>query len=126
LRHILSFIVVAEEENFTRAARRLHIAQPPLSQRIRELEEEIGARLFERSTRKVALTSAGQAFLEHVRGLPRQLDDAVEASRRAQAGHTGKLRLGYTGRASQTQQPILLSRLRLLYPDILVDIQGPL
>ncbi|MCD0505376.1 LysR substrate-binding domain-containing protein [Bordetella petrii] len=126
LRHLFSFIVVAEEASFTRAARRLHIAQPPLSQRIRELEDEVGARLFERSTRKVALTSAGQAFLEHVRGLPRLIDDAVEASRRAQAGQTGKLRLGYTGRASQAQLPRLLSRLRQAYPDIMVDIQGPL
>jgi len=126
LRHLISFIVVAEEQSFTRAALRLHIAQPPLSQRIRELEDELGARLFERSTRKVALTSAGRAFLEHVRGFPRQIDDAVQACRRAQRGETGKLRLGYTGRASQAQLPRLLGRLRQAYPDIMLDIQGPL
>jgi len=126
LRHLISFIVVAEERSFTRAALRLHIAQPPLSQRIRELEDELGARLFERSTRKVALTSAGRAFLDHVRGLPRQLDEAVQACRRAQRGETGKLRLGYTGRASQAQLPRLLGQLRHAYPDVMLDIQGPL
>ncbi|MBO9353509.1 LysR family transcriptional regulator [Bordetella petrii] len=126
LRHLLSFIVVAEEQSFTRAAHRLHIAQPPLSQRIRELEAELGARLFERSTRKVALTSAGQVFLDHVRTLPSQIDVAVQACRRAQRGETGKLRLGYTGRASQAQLPPLLSKLRQAYPDIMLDIQGPL
>jgi len=126
LRHLISFIVVAEEQSFTRAALRLHIAQPPLSQRIRELEDELGARLFERSTRKVALTTAGRAFLDHVRGLPRQLDEAVQACRRAQRGETGKLRLGYTGRASQAQLPRLLGQLRHAYPDVMLDIQGPL
>ena len=125
-RHLISFIVVAEERSFTRAALRLHIAQPPLSQRIRELEDELGARLFERSTRKVALTSAGRAFLDHVRGLPRQLEEAVQACRRAQRGETGKLRLGYTGRASQAQLPRLLGQLRHAYPDVMLDIQGPL
>lgn len=126
LRHLFSFIVVAEEQSFTRAALRLHIAQPPLSQRIRELEAELGVRLFERSTRKVALTSPGRVFLEHVRALPHQLDDAVQACQRAQRGETGKLRLGYTGRASQAQLPRLLSRLRQAYPDVMLDIQGPL
>lgn len=126
LRHLLSFIVVAEELNFTRAARRLHIAQPPLSQRIRELEDHLGVRLFERSTRSVALTSAGRVFLDHIRVLPSQIDEAVQASRRAQLGETGKLRLGYTGRASQAQLPRLLSRLRQAYPDVMLDLHGPL
>lgn len=59
----------------------------------------VGAQLFERSTRKVALTAAGQAFLEHVEKLPQLLDDAIQASRRAERGEAGVLRLGYTGRA---------------------------
>lgn len=86
----------------------------------------VGAQLFERSTRKVALTAAGQAFLEHVEKLPQLLDDAIQASRRAERGEAGVLRLGYTGRASHSQLPHLLARLRTQYPDILLDLEGPL
>lgn len=125
LRHLQSFLVVAEEQSFTRAALRLHIAQPPLSKRIRELEDELGVRLFERSTRKVALTEAGRVFYKHIAGLPGLIDEAVQASRRAQRGETGVLRIGYTGRASQSQLPGLMSRLRQAYPDIVLDLHGP-
>jgi len=125
LRHLYSFLVVAEEQNFTRAALRLHIAQPPLSKRIRELEEELGVKLFERSTRKVALTEAGRAFHKYIAALPSVIEEAVQASRRAHRGETGTLRIGYTGRASQSQLPGLMSRLRQVYPDVVLDLHGP-
>jgi DNA-binding transcriptional LysR family regulator len=126
LRHLQSFIAVAIELNFTRAAWRLNIAQPPLSQRIRELEEELGVKLFDRSTRKVSLTIPGKVFLEQVQPIFQQLDGAVEACRRAERGETGRLRLGYTGRASQERLPSLVRDFRRACPDVNLDILGPL
>ncbi len=126
LRHLQGFMAVAMEQNFTRAARRLHIAQPPLSQRIRELEEDLGVKLFDRNTRYVALTVAGTVFLEHIQPMFHQLDTAIHACRRAARGETGRLRLGYTGRASQERLPLLVRDYRRAFPDINLDIQGPL
>jgi DNA-binding transcriptional LysR family regulator len=86
---------VADELSFTRAARRLHLAQPPLSRHIRTLEEKIGARLFDRQTRAVALTPAGRVFHEESRGLLAQLVRAGETARRAALGEETRLRLGF-------------------------------
>lgn len=96
LRHLRYFVAVAEELNFTRAAERLHIAQPPLSMQIRDLEGEIGACLFTRSRRTVALTEAGRALLVHAREILAQTTEAAEAARRAARGETGVLRIGFT------------------------------
>ena len=78
LRHLRYFAAVAEELNFTRAANRLHTAQPSLSQQVRQLEEEIGTSLFERDTRKVQLTPAGRALLKETREILRRTDHLVE------------------------------------------------
>ncbi|MBN7135317.1 LysR family transcriptional regulator [Lysobacter enzymogenes] len=102
LRHIRYFLAVAEEGNFTRAAERLGIAQPPLSQQIRDLENEIGARLFHRVPHGAELTEAGRAFLERARSLPEQAAAAVRQARRAARGETGALRLGFTSSAILT------------------------
>jgi DNA-binding transcriptional LysR family regulator len=83
LRHIRYFLAVAEERNFTRAAERLGIGQPPLSQQIRDLETQIGARLFHRVPHGAELTDAGRAFLERVRTLPEQANAAVRQAQRA-------------------------------------------
>jgi DNA-binding transcriptional LysR family regulator len=83
LRHLRYFLAVAEEGNFTRAAARVGIGQPPLSQQIRDLEAEIGTPLFHRVPHGAELTQAGRAFLEGVRRLPDQVAAAVRAARRA-------------------------------------------
>ena len=83
LRHVRYFLAVAEEGNFTRAARRLGIGQPPLSQQIRDLEDEIGARLFHRIPQGAELTEAGAAFRAGVRNLPALAEAAIHAAQRA-------------------------------------------
>lgn len=77
LRRLVAFVAVAEELHFGRAAKRLQMAQPPLSQQIRQLEKELGVQLFERNTRSVRLTSAGQSYLEPVRTVLKDLDLAT-------------------------------------------------
>lgn len=94
LRHIRYFIAVAEYLNFRKAAQRLHIAQPPLSRQIRQLEETLGVELFARDKRRVELTKAGHAFLEEARKLIVQAGHAVEAARQAQRGETGIVKVG--------------------------------
>jgi DNA-binding transcriptional LysR family regulator len=94
LRHARYFIAVAEELNFTRAAERLHIAQPPLSRQIRQLEEEAGTPLLTRDRRRVVLTPAGQLFLEEARKLVTQADHALEVVRPGKLGDAGIVRVG--------------------------------
>ena len=96
LRHLRYFVAVAEELNFTRAAARLHIGQPPLSMQIRDLEGEMGVRLFERTQRRVALTPAGQCLLEHAYRILGGVREAVEAAQRVARGELGELRVGFT------------------------------
>ncbi len=118
LRDIRAFIAVADEQHFGRAAARLFISQPPLSKRIKALEEEVGVPLFERTTRRVELTAAGRVFLEHARPL---LDGAVSATRAAQLaerGQVGRVELGYIHSTSYTLLPTLLKACRLKLPGI--------
>jgi len=126
LRHLESFLAVAEAGNFTRAALRLNIAQPPLSRRIKELEAMLKASLFDRTTRHVRLTLAGRMFLENLRGTMQSLNSAVAAVRQAEQGLIGSLRVGYTGIASDSILPRLIRKFRTLYPRVAMDIVGPL
>ena len=96
LRHLRYFVAVAEELHFTRAAERLHMGQPPLSQQIRLLEEEVGARLLERTRRWVRLTEAGRLFLADARRILALADQASATARRAERGEVGELRIGFT------------------------------
>src|SRR5262245_1065439 len=99
LRHLRYFLAVAEELNFTRAAARVGIGQPPLSQQIRDLEEEIGTALFRRVPRGAELTAAGGAFLAEAQSVLTLADRAKIAAQRAARGETGRLRVGFTGTA---------------------------
>ncbi len=94
LRHVRYFIAVAEYLNFRKAAEQLHIAQPPLSRQIRQLEEDLGVALFVRNKRRVELTKAGHVFLEQARKLIVQAGHATEAARHAQKGESGVVRIG--------------------------------
>jgi DNA-binding transcriptional LysR family regulator len=94
LRQIKFFMAVAEERHFGRAAERMFIAQPALSQHVRRLERELEVQLFDRSARHVRLTPAGEAFLEVAQRMTRQVDEATTAARRAEAGESGTLAVG--------------------------------
>ncbi|RYD25046.1 MAG: LysR family transcriptional regulator [Verrucomicrobiaceae bacterium] len=95
LRELECFTAVAEELSFTRAARRLHLAQPPLSRHIRALEDRLGVRLFERTAKGASLTAAGGRFKEETRGILTQLARAADTAKRAAHGELARLRLGF-------------------------------
>jgi DNA-binding transcriptional LysR family regulator len=119
LRHIRYFLAVAEEGNFTRAAAKLGIAQPPLSQQIRILEIEVGAVLFHRVPHGAELTAAGIAFLVEARASLAAADNAILAAKRAARGETGRLALGFT--ASAAFNPLVtgvIRRFRSQWPDV--------
>jgi DNA-binding transcriptional LysR family regulator len=123
LRHLRYFVAVAEELSFTRAAERLHIGQPPLSQQIQALEAEVGARLLDRSKRWVRLTEAGKLFLQDARSILAQSERAAERARRAQRGEAGELRVGFTFSTPFT--PLFartIRRYRQLYPDVALTL----
>lgn len=96
LRQLRYFVAVAEELSFTRAALRLHLSQPPLSQQIQSLEQDLGVRLLERTKRQVALTEPGRVFLEQARQILAKVDEARSQVVAAAAGYSGQLRLAYT------------------------------
>ena len=118
LRHIRYFVAVAEELNFRRAAVRLNVAQPPLSTQVRQLEEEIGARLLDRNSHSVTLTAAGSIFLEQSRRILRSVEGAVRATRRAAQGETGSLSVGFVASLSHGLLPGILRAYRRQYPDV--------
>jgi DNA-binding transcriptional LysR family regulator len=110
LRHIRYFLAVAEESHFTRAAAKIGIGQPPLSQQIKDLEEEVGVALFHRVAHGAELTEAGRAFLAAVRHMPQLAERAMIAARRAARGETGLLRVGFT--ASSTLNVVVAATIR--------------
>lgn len=118
LRHLRYFVAVAEELHFGRAAEKLHIAQPPLSQQIRRLEEELGVRLFERTRRRVQLTHAGHAFLEQARQTLAQAAQAVRVARKADQGEVGQLAVGFVDSAVYHALPPVLREFRERFPQV--------
>jgi DNA-binding transcriptional LysR family regulator len=118
LRYLRYFLAVAEELHFGHAAKRLHMAQPPLSQQIRRLEEEIGYPLFLRSSRSVKLTPAGKALLDRARRTLRKIDEDLEAVRSVARGEVGVLNIGFVGSAMLTRLPAILGKYRRLYPRV--------
>ena len=99
LRHLRYFVAVAEELHFGRAAARLNISQPPLSQQIQITEQQVGARLLARTNRSVSLTAAGKQFLADSRQILSMVEDAAARAERLYLGETGELRIGFTSSA---------------------------
>jgi len=118
LRHLRYFVAVAEELNFSRAAERLHMAQPPLSAAIRQLEQELGTELLLRTTREVRLTDAGSTFLEGAQRTLAELERARRDAQRAAAGQVGHLRIGFSWSARFETLPTIGRAFRLSHPDV--------
>ncbi|MER5996596.1 MULTISPECIES: LysR substrate-binding domain-containing protein [Streptomyces] len=122
LRHLRYFAAVADTCHFGKAAERLHMAQPPLSQAIRRLETELGVDLFTRTTRQVALTAAGEVFRTDVERILKAVDEAVARVGRFASGLEGVLRVGLTGSASYRQLPALARLLKREMPHVMMEV----
>jgi DNA-binding transcriptional LysR family regulator len=123
LRQLRYFVAVAEERHFGRAALRLHMTQPPLSQTIQALEASLGAALFARTKRSVALTPAGQALLPEAQRLLQQAAALPDLVRRAASGESGLLALSFVSTADYSILPPLLRAFREAYPQVQIDLQ---
>jgi DNA-binding transcriptional LysR family regulator len=124
LRHLRYFVAVAEEGHVTRAAERLGIQQPPLSQQIRALEAELQVQLFRRKPRGVELTQAGEAFFAEAQAILRQVDRAVTAARRTARGDAGRIGLGFTSSASfHPFVPQLIRDYREAHPGVALSLE---
>lgn len=126
LRHLRYFVAVAEELHFRRAAERLHVAQPAVSEQVRKLEQELGVRLFDRTQRSVSLTNAGVALLEEARHVLRHAEVASQAARSAGERATMRLRIGYLPDSLPAIVPRALRQLAVSTPCVQVDLEtGP-
>lgn len=124
LRHLRYFIAVAEELHFGRAAQRLNISQPPLSQQIQQLEQEIGAQLFTRTNRSVQITPAGALFLQDARAILLQVEQAARRAARVHSGQEGELRIGFTSSAPFTGLVSdALYQFRQRWPEVHIQMQ---
>lgn len=123
-RHLRYFVAVAEERHFGRAAQRLHMAQPPLSQQIKQLEEQLGTALFERTTRKVELTPAGELLLERGRRILQDLEELESDVAQVGAGAAGVLRIGLSGSATYRLLPTLVQKARRELPGLRLSVHG--
>lgn len=125
-RQLRYFVAVAEELHFGRAALRLHMSQPPLSQQIRQLEEGLGVTLFERTQRSVKLTYAGQVLLAQARNALSKLEEAVDVVRAAARGEAGFLRCGYTAASTYAVIPAVMYAFKQRYPQVEVALRESL
>lgn len=122
LRHLRYFIGVAEEENVSRAALNLHVSQPALSRQIRDLEEELGFLLLERSAKSVRLTDAGRVFLTEARAVLQRADDAVKTARTIATGGRGELHVGYAPSLTARILPQTLRAFQAELPNVRVRL----
>lgn len=122
LRHLRYFVAVAEAENVSRAALKLHVSQPGISRQIRDLEEEIGFQLFERSAKSLKLTSAGKTFLTEARAVLQRADEAVKTARAIATGEQGELHVGYAPSPTSRILPPALRAFQLESPNVRVKL----
>ncbi|MBI2771974.1 MAG: LysR family transcriptional regulator [Burkholderiales bacterium] len=123
LRHLRYFVAVAEELNFTRAAERLYMAQPPLSTQIRGLEEELGVQLLERDKRRVHLTQAGRHFLDRARTILASVQSARDEVKSAASGEVGRLSMAFTASSMLTSAlPATIRKYRAAYPSVVLNL----
>ena len=122
IRHLRYFIAVAQESNFSRAAEKLHISQPPLSQQIQKLEEDLGIILIERGTRPVMLTEAGKFFYQQALGLVDQFDQFIDKTQKMARGEEGALTVAFVSSSTYELMPGILRNFRKLYPGINLNL----
>lgn len=125
-RHLRSFVTLAEERHFGRAAARLHIAQPALSQQLQQLEREVGTRLVDRSTRRVDLTDAGRLLQQRAREVLATLERTAADLALVGAGRAGTVRIGFVGTATYDVLPQVARRVRADLPDLVLELSGEL
>ena len=123
LRQLRYFVAVAEERHFGRAAKRLRLSQPPLSAQIKGLEEELGVKLFQRSTRQVALTDAGRTFLERAEGILEAVEEAKEATKGADEGVRGRLEIGFISSATLGLLPPAIRLFRERFGGVEIELR---
>jgi LysR family transcriptional regulator, benzoate and cis,cis-muconate-responsive activator of ben and cat genes len=122
LRHLRYFVAVAEEENVSRAALKLHVSQPGISRQIHDLEDEIGFQLFERSAKSVSLTGAGKVFLTEARVLLQHADEAVKKARAVSGGIVGEINVGYAPSLTVQILPQALRTFQEKFPSVRVAL----
>ena len=123
LRQLRYFVAVAEERHFGRAAKKLRLSQPPLSTQIKGLEEELGVKLFQRSTRQVALTDAGRTFLERAEGILEAVEEAKEAAKGADEGARGRLEIGFISSATLGLLPPAIRLFRERFGGVEIELR---
>nr|WP_296064338.1 LysR substrate-binding domain-containing protein [uncultured Actinoplanes sp.] len=126
LRHLRSFAALADEQHFGRAATRLHMAQPALSQQIKQLEREFGVELVSRTTRRVQLTEAGRRFAEHARAVLGSVDRASTDMALVASGQAGRVSVGFIGTATYDLLPLTAREVRDALPEVRLDLHGEL
>lgn len=124
IRQLNYFIAVAEERHFGRAARRLHMAQPPLSQQIRQLEEQLGVQLLNRTTRRVDLTAAGQELLTRGRHIVNAMETLQADVYQVGQGAAGVLRVGFSGSSTYGVMPPIVRRVKQVLPGLTLALRG--
>src|SRR5579863_5097012 len=122
LRHLRDFVAVADELSFTRAAKKLHVSQPSLTQQIKLLEQELGVRLLDRSRNRVALTEVGQGFLINARRVLALSEEGIQEVKRANRSETRQLRIGYVASLHYHLLPATLAAFQRAYPQVALNL----